>query len=543
MKLHSVLTFAALLAGGNFSQAQTIIYSQDFSASSPVDGSGIPATIEDGILYASSSQSITGGDSGAQATNGDYAIALGRISGADDGYIFNADPSYVPVGQNGTEDFFPSAGFAGIDQNYVFTSGIITIDDQGTPRTGTVSINANAFNVGGEYLSLNLIRIEEDDATGEVVLIIDYDAFGDFDGNENPTITTNFGVSGDLTAYNFFDAAEAANSIGANNGFAEVLTFTLVEAFPEIPTLSSIVYSQDFKASSPVDGSGTVSPIEDGLLYDSSGQTISGGDSLNQESNGEYTIDLLRPSMSVPFDPGDPDAEPPVPPTPADQNGFIFNGDPGFVPDGGSIAPFSGFVRTGFAAIDQNYTFTSGPITIDDNGTPRTGTVSITATLFNVGGEFLNLGLVEVGEDANGDPTLIIAYDSFGDFHPGDPDAEPPIVIGNESILVTTNFGGIGDLTSFDISPDTLNNSTTEGVFVHNLVSLPEELVIIDVGFTPSGDFFILLDSDATGSTVSVSTDLSSDSFSPIEATTEGALITVAEGDLPADSAFFRVSR
>ncbi|MFC7338730.1 PEP-CTERM sorting domain-containing protein [Haloferula chungangensis] len=228
--------FSSLAASLCVSAAHSAtIYSQDFTASNPIDGSGTPEEILNNTLYVSSGQTITGGSSEAQATNGDYTIALGRNSAVDDGYIFNADPSYVPAGQNGgaSGTFAPGTGFAGIDQNYVITTGSITIDDQGTSRTGTVSINANAFNVGGEFLSLNLIQIEEDDATGKVTLIIDYDAFGDFDGNENPTITTNFGVSGDLTAYNFFDAAEAANSIGANNGFAEVLSFTLVEGVPE----------------------------------------------------------------------------------------------------------------------------------------------------------------------------------------------------------------------------------------------------------------------------------------------------------------------
>eukprot|EP00903_Cladosiphon_okamuranus_P004067 g4065.t1 len=216
-----------------FSQA-AVIYYQDFSASNPVDASGAINPIIDDTIYASTGQNITGGSAGSQVTNGDYTIDLIRSNAATDrGFVFNSTATSITdqtaTNANPTVSPLPGAGFAAIDVNYVFTTGSITIDDQGTSRTGTVAISAAALNVGGEFLSLNFIRIEENDATGEVTLTIDYNAYGDWavGGNEDILVTTNFGGTNDLTS---FDIALLQEN---NAAIEDTYTFQLVEGIPE----------------------------------------------------------------------------------------------------------------------------------------------------------------------------------------------------------------------------------------------------------------------------------------------------------------------
>ena len=147
------------------------------------------------------------------------------------GYVFN--PTFSPVGQSGnnnpTVSADPGAGFAGIDQSYTFSTGSITINDQGTARTGTIFINATSFNVGGEFLSLNFIQVEENDVTGAVTLSIDFNAFGDFQdgGNESVFVTTNFGVANDIAGDDIVPV------VGGDSAVAEVFTLQLVEGIPE----------------------------------------------------------------------------------------------------------------------------------------------------------------------------------------------------------------------------------------------------------------------------------------------------------------------
>ena len=229
-KPHPAAAIAALLLIGNFSHAQTVSYSQDFSASNPIDESG--EIITDNNLIFSTSQNITGGSLSNQAADGDYTINLIRSNPVDEetnevidtgnGYIFNAAPDFSPQGQNVSN---PGAGFTAIDQNFTFTTGIISYDDQGVARNGSVTINANSFNTGGEFLSLNLIQIEEDDVTGEVTLTIDYNAFADFgpNGNESIIVTTNFNSPNDLDRVSIIET-ETNDAV-----VAEVFTHTLVE--------------------------------------------------------------------------------------------------------------------------------------------------------------------------------------------------------------------------------------------------------------------------------------------------------------------------
>ncbi|CAA6692440.1 MULTISPECIES: PEP-CTERM sorting domain-containing protein [unclassified Lentimonas] len=234
--MKKTVTILSLLASASISQA-TVFYSQDFSASNPVDASGAINPINDDTLYDASGQNITGGSALTQSTNGDYTIDLlssTAVASGGNGFIFNPNATFAPVGQptnqNPSVSSLPGAGFAGIDISYTFTSGNITIDDQGTLRSGTVFITTTNFNVGGEFLSLNLISVEENDATGEVNLVINYNAFGDFadNGNENIRVTTDFGVANDVTL-------SRIAPITASNDWAldETYTLQLVAAIPE----------------------------------------------------------------------------------------------------------------------------------------------------------------------------------------------------------------------------------------------------------------------------------------------------------------------
>ncbi|CAA6677678.1 MULTISPECIES: PEP-CTERM sorting domain-containing protein [unclassified Lentimonas] len=236
MKKTAILV--SLVAWASISQA-TVFYSQDFSGSTPVDQSGAINPIVDDTYYASTGQNITGGSSAAQATNGDYTINLGvDNANAERGFVFNStDDAITGQASNSNSanvtNTVPGSGFAAIDVGYTFTTGSITIDDQGTLRTGTVFINAGAFNVGGEFLSLNLLKVEENDATGEVNLVIDYNAFGDFGGgNETISLTTNFGVANDVTGLSIAPLTSSNDA-----AIEEVYTLQLVAA--SIPEPSS----------------------------------------------------------------------------------------------------------------------------------------------------------------------------------------------------------------------------------------------------------------------------------------------------------------
>ncbi|MGJ8672718.1 PEP-CTERM sorting domain-containing protein [Rubritalea sp.] len=211
MKSSAILT--ALLASSALSQA-AITYYQDFSAT-PTDASGAINPILFDTLYDGTGQNITGGSSATQSTDGDYTINLGRATTAasGNGFIFT------------TGD-----GFSALDQDYTFTTGTTSVDNQGSIVAGTVFINATSFNVGDEFLNLQYIQIEENDATGEVTLTIDYEAYGDFagGGNEGIYLTTNFGLASDLTGVNI-----APVNLVNDASLDETYTYTLVAAVPE----------------------------------------------------------------------------------------------------------------------------------------------------------------------------------------------------------------------------------------------------------------------------------------------------------------------
>lgn len=184
LKYFNVLIFSALVSNAS------VLYYQDFSASSPV--SEINGSIPDKTLINESRglkrrEVIAGGSTLTTSTNGYYEITVLNFEGESaDGYIFN-------------EAGYP--GFKSTDTSVLFQSGTVTFTYGSKVFRGKISVKAASFNVGQEYININSISLIQDDTSGEIKLVIAYNAYGDFmpGGTESIHVETNFGIPGDFS--------------------------------------------------------------------------------------------------------------------------------------------------------------------------------------------------------------------------------------------------------------------------------------------------------------------------------------------------------